>query len=622
MINQILDHRYEILNRVGGGGMAEVYRAHDTLLDRYVAVKVLHAQFANDDEFITKFRREAQGAAKLSHPNIVNIYDVGREENKHYIVMEYVCGETLKDRILREKTIQTEEALRVAREIAEALEHAHQNNLVHCDIKPHNILVTENGRVKVTDFGIARAATSSTMTYSGTVVGSVHYFSPEQAKGAVISTQSDIYSLGVVLYEMLTGRVPFTGETPVGIALKHLQEQPVSVGALNPSVPPIVEAIVLRSMEKEPQNRYGTIAQMITDIKAAEAVLSGDALRHNEADLFATQILPSVHEAELGMRRERNLVEKSNGSMLKSKKLIAGLIAILIMGFLVGAFLSYGEFWSASEVAVPNVVGKQLADAKQAIEQENLRVNVAEAYDAQVPAGQVVSQYPEAGAVVKKQRPVTIYISKGGEAIEAPDLRGISRRDAELKLKNLGLKLGKVDGEASDQSVDTVLNQNPRQGTKVIKGYAIDIVVSKGAEAKKIALPDFKGSSLSTLESQLKSLHLKMGKVTEEVDEKASPGTVLRQSPEAGAQILADTSVDFIVAKEKTAEKSMQVEVNVPAGAEKQAVRIVVTDENGRRIAYENVHKGGDKIVKTLSGTGDLRIQVYINGSIVQEKTI
>ena len=209
LINTTLDNRYTILERVGGGGMADVYRAHDQLLDRSVAVKVLRSQFTNDEEFVTRFRREAQAAAKLSHPNIVNIYDVGKDKDSYYIVMEYISGETLKDRIIREKVLPVETAVQIALEIAEALEHAHQNGLIHCDIKPHNILTTKAGRIKVTDFGIARAVTSATMTQSGTIIGSVHYFSPEQAKGSAIGAKSDIYSLGVVLYEMLTGNVPF-----------------------------------------------------------------------------------------------------------------------------------------------------------------------------------------------------------------------------------------------------------------------------------------------------------------------------------------------------------------------------------------------------------------------------
>jgi len=617
MINTILDSRYEIIERIGGGGMADVYRAHDKLLDRFVAVKILHAQFANDDEFVIKFKREAQGAAKLSHPNIVNIYDVGRELNTHYIVMEYVSGETLKEKIQREGILQEEEALHIAIEIARALEHAHQNNLVHCDIKPHNILVTKSGGIKVTDFGIARAATSSTMTYSGTIIGSVHYFSPEQAKGSVISTKSDIYSLGVVLYEMLTACLPFTGESPIGIALKHIQEEPISVRNINAGITPLTEAVVVKSMAKNPDDRFKNISYMIGDLKYAETYLLGDNTRKIKNDEFATQILQRIPEETMVRNEPKELEKKSR--TIKSKTVIILMSVLLVLGFVLGAFLAYGKFWSSNEVTVPNVVGKQLESAKHTLESENLRVNIEEAFDAKVPAGQVVSQYPEAGAIVKEQRTITIYISKGGEAVNIPDLRGLARRDAELKLKNLGLQLGRIDEQFSDQPFDIVINQNPRQGTQVTKGYTVDIVISKGAEQHKLVLSDLKGLTLASASKQLESLNLKVGKVTEVEDSGNSSGAILTQNPEAGTEVLEGTTVDLTVVK-NSSKKSATIELTVPDGSAKQAVQFIVTDANGRRVVYENVHKPGDRLSKTVEGSGQIRVQIYINGKLIKEQ--
>jgi len=556
MIQRILAHRYELLEHVGGGGMADVYRAHDKLLDRAVAVKVLHAQFSNDEEFIEKFHREAQGAARLSHPNIVNIYDVGKEGDSHYIVMEYVAGETLKNKIQREGHLSVEEALDIAEEIAEALEHAHTNNLVHCDIKPHNILMMPNGRVKVADFGIARAITSSTMTYSGTVVGSVHYFSPEQAKGSIITPKSDIYSLGVVLYEMLTGKLPFTGETPVGIALKHLQEEPVSIRKVNPEIPPIVEAVVRKAMMKNSEERPNS-TEIVQDIRQAKACLYQNSNNNNIRDPFATQVLPRIQDEELlPARRTDSDFPEEKTSVFKSKKFVASLVVILIMGFVVGAFFSYGKFWSTAEVVVPDVVGRQMNIAKQVLEDSHLRVKLAETYDANVPAGQVVSQYPEAGSKVKEERLVTIYISKGGEEIDMPDLIGMSKVVAEEKLKNIGLSLGQVTEQYASEEVGTVINQYPRSGSKITKGKTVDIVISKGAKVQKVRMPDFTGRTLESVKENLSSLNLSVGTVTKKISRQPT-GTIIEQSPAANSEVTEGTSVDLIIAEqEKATEKN------------------------------------------------------------------
>ncbi len=563
MLQRILDQRYELEELIGGGGMADVYRAKDLLLNRPVAVKILHEQFKQDKEFIEKFQREAQAAARLSHPNIVNIYDVGVADGDHYIVMEYVPGRTLKDKIRQEGHLPVSEALRIAREIGEALAHAHANNLVHCDIKPHNILMMPDGHAKVADFGIARAVTESTMTYSGNVVGSVHYFSPEQAKGTMITPKSDVYSLGVVLYEMLTGKLPFTGETPVSIAVKHLQDEPVSVRQLDPSIPPVVEALVARAMSKDPALRP-TSAEFVQEIQHAERMIltGGQPSVGMPADPDATQVLPRVQETrELPPRRTREQDDyeeepREEKSIFKSKKFIVGLLLVLLAGFFVGAFMSYGKFWSTAEVVVPDVTGKQMTLARQILEDKKLRVNVAETYNADVPAGQVVSQTPEGGTKVKEERLVTIYVSKGGEDVEMPDLTGMSKSDAEAQLKKMGLKLGSVYEKYSDEEAGTVIKQDPRAGSKISRGQSVDITVSKGKQTKKVSIPDVTGGSLSAAKSALQSRGLKVGNVTYESSRQA-PGTVIRQSPASG-EVEEGTSISLVVAQEAKTQVQKQ----------------------------------------------------------------
>ena len=555
MTERTLARRYELLELIGGGGMADVYKAHDKLLDRPVAVKILHAQFSNDADFIDKFHREAHGAARLAHPNIVNIHDVGEEAGSHYIVMEYVPGDTLKTRIQQEGHLSVEESLQIAKDIASALEQAHRNNLVHCDIKPHNILMMPDGHIKVADFGIARAVTASTMTYSGSVIGSVHYFSPEQAKGSMITPKSDIYSLGVVMYEMLTGQLPFTGETSVGIAIKHLQEEAPTVRQADPSIPPVVEAIVSKAMGKVAEERPSA-TEMIRDIEQAESMLY-QKTASAVPDPFETQVLPRV-SADMPVSHARQSVEpaEEKSSVFKSKKFVLGLVAILIMGFFVGSFLSYGKFWSTAEVVVPDVVGKQMTLAKQILEDKNLRVKIAETYDASVPAGQVVSQYPEAGSKVKEQRLVTVYISKGGEEIEMPDLKGLSRENAEEKLKKVGLKLGSIYEKNSSEEAGTVIAQDPRAGSKISKGQSVDITVSKGEKKQKIALPDYRGASLDAAKANLSSNKLRVGSLSREASSQPE-GTIIGQSPAAGSEVSEGTAIDFVLAgPSKTVDKS------------------------------------------------------------------
>ncbi|MBR0288200.1 MAG: Stk1 family PASTA domain-containing Ser/Thr kinase, partial [Selenomonadaceae bacterium] len=552
--------------KIGSGGMAEVYKAHDRLLARPVAIKILHEAYRSDMEFIERFHREAKSAARLSHPNIVSIYDVGVSGNDHYIVMEYVQSSTLKKKIQDEGPLDILTATQIAKDIANGLTHAHANNIVHCDIKPHNILMTGDGRAKITDFGIARAVTESTLTYGGSVIGSVHYFSPEQARGGSITPKSDVYSLGIVLYEMLTNRLPFTGDNPVAIAMKHIEEEAISPSRYRPQIPPMLEAIVCRAMSKSPEIRPSSF-ELVQELSNVEAALSMSI----KSDPDATQVLqraeiPSRRVARQGLGTQKTAQEEKPTAppveqkpFYKSKAFIAMMALVLMIGFGVGILGAFGKVWTAEEtVTVPEVKGKQLALARQILEDNKLRVNVAETYDANVPAGQVVSQDPDVGKTVKSDRLVTIYVSKGGESMDMPDLAGLTKSAAIERLQKLGLNLGSVYEKDSSSEPGIVLSHDPTTGTKITRGQVIDLIVSRGEPEKKVEevkvtkkvtrVPNVENAGLSVAEDGIEGRGLHVGKITYQ-DSNQAEGTVVAQYPNPDSEVELGSYVDLVVAR-------------------------------------------------------------------------
>ena len=584
MVERVLDGSYALEALVGSGGMADVYRAKDQLLERTVAVKILHQQYENDTEFITRFQREAKAAARITHPNIVNVYDVGVAEGRHYIVMEYVPGRTLKERIKEEGPVPVPQALQIARQIAGALAQAHANNLVHCDIKPHNILVMPDGNVEVADFGIARAVTESTMTYNDNIMGSVHYFSPEQARGTMITPKSDVYSLGVLLYEMLSGRIPFDGNTAVSIARKHLEEDPQPLHMIAPGIPPVVEALVTRMMAKDPAQRPDS-SMLVQDIVRAEQMMRSDTEALPAFDPDATRVLTPVEAQEIGAlaEAEEDAVpqEGEERPFFRTKKFKFGLLLILLLGFFTGFFLSFGKFWSSVEITVPDVTGKQMTLARQILEDQHLRVTVAETYDASVPVGVVVSQTPEAGTMVKEERAITIYVSKGGEELEMPNLRGLNQSDAIDKLQQMGLRLGSAYETFSDEDSGTVISQDPRSGTRISKGQTVDITVSKGQKIKKVSVPDVKGVPVDRARTIIEGSSLSVGGTSEQESTQAA-GTVVSQSPAAGTEVDAGSSVRLVVSSGKKSSGNTKGK-DTKNGDTKKGEK----DPSGRRIQTE-----------------------------------
>lgn len=628
LVGLVFDHRYEVQQKIGVGGMADVYRGKDTLLGRPVAIKILHQNFGSDQDFVARFKREAQAAGKLNHPNVVSMYDVGFDQGFHYIIMEYVSGCTLKEYIQHHGAqVTVQEAVKITVAIAEGLEHAHMMGIVHCDVKPHNILITDSGRVKVTDFGIARAINSATtMMYTNSVMGSAHYISPEQASGKSINVSTDIYSLGVVLYELLTGEVPFRGETPVSVALQHVKDPVVAPRIKNAMIPPQLEQVVLIALEKEPGKRFGSISEMIQALRMSLGYRGGTSARPMQHD-FATQVLPPLETEVLEEEEEQQEGILAKLGSLPQKYVIGGALFAFLLAFL-WAFLSFGNFWSNSTVDVPNVVGKQLSVATRLLEERHLRVSSSEVTNSDVPAGQVISQSPEAGESVKEQRMVHLVVSKGAGDITIPDLQGMSFDQAREKLKALGLSIGKISYE-SDSSKDdgVVISQGLQAGGKASKGATVDITINQ-TKSTTVEIPNVVGMTIKEAKEALGNLGLSISKISGSNEDSA---VVTAVSPAPGSSVKRDESITLVGqpkdgkkdgANAKQGTTKGVVDVTVPNGRASQHVKLVVIDDDGGRVVYDGTNAPGDRIVKSVSGSGNVRVQIYLNNALVQEQSL
>ena len=611
--DSLLDERYRLLERIGGGGMAEVYLAEDVLLTRQVAVKILRSQFTGDEDFVTRFRQEARAAARLSHANIVSIFDVGCEADRHYIVMEYVAGETLKDLIKRDGPLSPVRAAEIAAQVTAALKQAHENNIVHCDIKPHNILLGRDGNAKVTDFGIARAVSSQTTTQVAGVLGSVQYLSPEQARGYGVDAQSDIYSLGVVLYEILSGEPPFDGPSAISIAMKHLQEEPRPLAELAPTTPLALITLVEKAMAKKPQERFATAQSMSQSLEALIRQLnSGEAIHQVEPVKSGPIKKQNKNDRPVFLTRLRN-----------TPKWVWGILALLLFSFVLGQVLADGGIAGGKEVMVQDVIGKPAETARSLLTNDNLKVQITEAFDERVAAGYVISQQPKGGQVVKERRSVQIVVSKGPDITSIPDLKGLARREGEARIRSAGLKVGIVGEEYSAQApVDTIISQNPRPPGQIAKGVLIDFVISKGKSPQQITVPNFLGESMQSVLARLESLRLKVGTIRETSTSRFAPGMISGQAPAPGSSVYEGTNVDLEVARSDAGiPKRARIQFVVPDGPIRQSCKIIVIDANGERVAYENVHKPGDRVEKVVEGTGQMTVRAIVNNKLVQEQT-
>lgn len=628
MLGKILGGRYELLEKTGGGGMAVVYKAKCHLLKRYVAVKILRPDLVDNEEFVTRFKRESQAAASLSHPNIVNMYDVGQEGETHYIVMEYVDGMTLKEYIRREGRLSSKEAVRIASQICSALYHAHENNIVHRDIKPQNILINKEGTAKVADFGIARAITSSTVTIAGAdVIGSVHYFSPEQAKGGYVDKKSDIYSLGIVLYEMVTGVVPFEGDSAISVALKHIQEQVTPPGEINPDIPKSIQYIIQRAIEKDLENRYHDAAEMLYDLNRALDEPDGAYVKRISEDEQATRIIPSLHELENINQREYNdakpgeeqELDKRRGWILVTFSIIAAAAVLLVLFMVVRSI--YHQNFTYRDTQVPLVEGQDETAARQILKEKGLILNIEDwRYDDTILEGRIISQHPKEGDTVKTDSMVHVVISKGVKLVPVPNVVNYSQRNAEVDLENKGFKVGQPEYVSSDIASGHVVRQEPSAHLEVPEGTEVHLFISKGPEDTPAVTGKYIGLTENMALELIKTDKLDKGKITREYNDEYKEGIVFRQSPQPDDNVDEGRKVDLWVSMGEQPRLKKKIEI-ILNGTGDLRVQIIRTSDD--ETIYDKKHNPMEgKIEIPLEDTGIQSYAIWIDNEYIGTQTL
>jgi beta-lactam-binding protein with PASTA domain/tRNA A-37 threonylcarbamoyl transferase component Bud32 len=601
MIGQLLGNRYEIIAKLGSGGMAHVYRARCTVLNRIVTVKVMRKELAEDKDFVHRFQIEAQAVALLSHPNIVSIYDVGEENGLPYLVMEYVEGDNLKEIIRQKGALSPAETVNIGIQVCAALDHAHSKGIIHRDIKPHNILVTPGGRVKVADFGMARflSVPGATVTQSGTVMGSVHYFSPEQARGEEASYQSDLYSLGVVLYEAVSGHVPYQGDNPITIALKHIQEQPPGLRLENPSIPEELEQIIFKAMARDKEMRFKSAKEMQKALS-----YSGEFSGTQEEERTRSIPIPVIPERK---------------TLSKKRMHPAAIAALVVCGILLigGVLYGFSRWYFGDTVSVPDVVELPQAEATATLKSAGFRVEVDEVFDQGKETEVVIRQDPIGGMKVKKGRLVRIWVNKGQSSIWLPNLAGASEREARLALEGRGFKV-KINKENHESvAAGYVIRQFPEGDQNQPKGTEVTLIVSSGPVVKDVVVPSLVGLTVDQAKAALGSVELNLGEVKEEPSSEEK-GKIIKQSVDPGTSVKKGQRIDVVVSSGlKSQQRKLKIEVPEDQSGE---IRVVVKDEQGTREVYKGTHEAGDQIEKSFEVYPPGEFQIYFQGQL--NKTI
>ena len=641
LVGKYISSRYEIIEKVGNGGMATVYKAKCHVLNRYVAVKVLKEEFTTDEEFIRRFNVEAQSAAGLTHPNIVSVYDVGHEDGIYFIVMELIQGKTLKQIITEDGSLPWKWSVNIAIQIASALEAAHKNNIVHRDIKPHNIIITEDGIAKVTDFGIAKAVSNSTITAFGTTIGSVHYFSPEHAKGSFTDAKSDLYSLGIVMYEMLTGRVPFDADTPVSIALKHMQEKAVEPIKLNPSIPFAINQIIVKAMQKEPASRYQSATEMLKDLSMALKNPEGGFVEERSVDTNYTQRIGTITDEMLEGNKKK--ISRKKKSKLKQyfekhpKMKIVLLVLLFIIIFVATIFITKFamDAGTIKNVQVPNLIGKTELEVQEILSESKFTyIITSQEYNSEYEEGKVISQDPEYrnNYTIKENSEISLVISKGTEMTIVPKVAGLTSYDeAVSELSNAKLKAEKIEETHEKIPEGTVIKQEPVENTEAKAGDTVKVYVSIGTGKEQIPVTSVVGKEESVAKKELEDAKLKVEIVYDE-DTTKTNGTVLKQSIGVGEVVEEGTTIVLTVNKlaeikqgtvninlksilgySKPQTENNEEVVEVP----KSKVTVKVTSAGVEDTVYDASHTNDtSKITVQVKGIGTITVKVFIDGAL------
>ena len=646
LIGKILAGRYEIIEVVGKGGMATVYKARDNLLNRYVAVKVLKDEYAKDEVFVKRFRTEAQSAASLIHPNIVSVFDVGEDKGISYIVMELLESKTLKDYIEENGPLSSELTLKIAAQIASALEAAHKAHIVHRDIKPQNIILNQNLVAKVTDFGIAKVTntTSATITSFGKTMGSVHYFSPEHAKGGYTDAKSDLYSLGVVMYEMATGKIPFDAESPVSVALKHIQEEPVPPIEVNPMVSRGLNDIILKAMEKSTATRYQNASEMLADISVALSKPNASTQRATSVEAGATQVIPTITDEDVQnsvpnlrtrtsstrtaytpqhrpLKEEEEIEEekpkKDNNNTKKKVVIACTVVAIVLIGLVFGYFIrKIIRSTRVEEYTIPYIVGMSIDEVRQKYEPEGYTINqISSEYNADYEEGKIITQDPVAETKTTSKI-ISVTVSKGTKLVKVTNQEGKDIKVAKYELENtLGFIVEQEDKVSDTVAKGIVISQDYKDEDRPY-GSVIKLVVSSGDGKESIVVPSVIGKKANDAKAALEELKLKV-EIAYGEDESKSNGIVISQSYPQNS-VLKEGDLIKITVNKRVVEKTVTVG-GIPEGTEKGNITVRVSVDGG---ALNNTTFDYDEeknsISFTINGYEKLSYNILVNGSVIK----